>query len=792
MPVGFWTMNMWNELVGNKVVGVGGFGSCYWLLGSGVSGPSQNLQWSNSTTTPAGYANYNTASTIQAPVKRFRGNACSTSQYALQTTLGVDPPIVSAAQYGYTPVTNPYAITTDMLPNVAGDYLPVRIGGDACVNQRSTGDAKGGNATACALTLVDRFTTSFNWAPVDFGAVWLRPQFFAFTNGAVTDQLFGGLTFVSGGAWSQSPQGYFTITKDSIYSGTTQPGGVSNAGRAGPTLDIATCAANACPLPVDGTALFLDGFQPKRLINIYDGPFFAEGNPFTNAQAFACDPTKVTDGNPECGIYMTTVQPTSCASPPKVPPDEHTMCVINAAVGWKQPNGFYYPPAFAFENSAFDAESARHNVVDLYNGYIQGTVLSPSAPSIFNPLQTYTGLTPIDSSTILNDLDGTFTGNCWGADCDALSLPSPQRRTSSVSANRFFDAPSQSPECLSYGVQTSPNDFLTTVIAPLTADGTAIDPTVWNTAIPFPAVPIYRQRLLADEQPCAGAICDGTTWSCDHATFMMGAQNGQVPYLTTSDGVYYIDTDTAGQTTSCIPGTNYSPAPFTAGSQYVLYQLFARDDSQTTYQLYTGGAVDGAWVWVQPHVTSPTAPSNNMVVDEITDPTLLAELNPLVTQAAGMLEITFDSSVIADQFPFTARADDDKCLPRDACQVATDGSQCELASGFAETDLQATVGGICETWATRVAGTTPTSQGLSLSDCPASGCLGYRFELPTPFIPQSYAEVGAPRVNCFPDDSVWNRPLQVISQDVSACAAPPPPSGFGVCPAQTPTPTMDE
>ena len=40
MPVMFWTMNAANEFVGNAAVGVHGFGSCYWLLGSGVSGPS--------------------------------------------------------------------------------------------------------------------------------------------------------------------------------------------------------------------------------------------------------------------------------------------------------------------------------------------------------------------------------------------------------------------------------------------------------------------------------------------------------------------------------------------------------------------------------------------------------------------------------------------------------------------------------------------------------------------------------------------------------------------------------
>jgi hypothetical protein len=785
-PVGVWMMNTWNEVVGNQVVGVGGFGSCYWLLGSGVSGPSQQLHWSTSTTTPAGYAGYNQAARRQAPLKRFRGNGCSTAQYALQTTLMVDPPNFSAAQYGYTPVTNPYDVTNDMLPNVGGDYLPVLIGGVGCATQRTMPDT-GENAGSCSLSVIDHFTTSFNWAPIDFGAIWLRPQFYAFTSGSVTDQLFGGITFVSGGAWTQAPPGYFTITKDGVYTGSTHPN-TPFAGRFGPDFDLASCASNACPLPADGTALFAGGFQPKRLINIYDGPFFAEGNAFARTPALVCDPKVVTNGTPECGIYMSTVEPESCGGVPSVQANPTTaggMCVIDAAVGWKQPNGFYYPPAFAFERSGFDGDTVRHNVVDQYNTYVQGTLADPSAPSTYSPLQTYTGITPIDSSTILNDLDGTFTGTCWGEGCDMVSEPNPQRRTSSVSANHFFDAPSQAPECLSYGVQTSPGELLTSVIAPLTADGSAIDPTVWGT---YPAVPIYRQRLLSSETPCAGSICDGSKWSCDQATFMMGAENGQAPYLTANGGVYYIDTDTAGQTTACVANGNFNTAPFTAGKSYVLYQLFATDDSTMTYQLYTGSGATGQWVWVQPHLTSATAPSNNMVVSPITDPTLVDALNMNAAVGPdGVLQVTFDNSLIADQFAFTARSDDEKCVPRDACQVTASGDACELSSGFGEPDLAAVVDSICRKWATRVAGTTSDSGDLSLADCPASGCLGYSFTLPGDWTPAPYATAGAPHVTCFPQDGAWNRPLQVISQDASVCPAPPTPADF--CPAPTPSPT---
>jgi hypothetical protein len=801
-PVGFWMMNTWNDIVGNQVAGVGGFGSCYWLLGAGVSGPSLDLTWSTGMDEPAsaGYAGYNQASTRQAPLKRFRGNGCSTAQYALQTTLQVEPASFGA-QFGYTPAMNPYDIPQDMLPLVAGDYLPVLINGTSCATQRTALDT-GGNKESCALTLIDRFSTSFNWASANFGAVWLRPQFFAFTNGAVTDQLFGGLTFVSGGAWTQAPPGYFTVTKDSIYSGSTQQN-VAEAGPFGPSLDVGTCTADACPLPIDGTATLTGGFQPKRLINIYDGPFFADGNAFTNAPAMECDPMQVTAGNPQCGIYMSTVQPQSCAGLPSIeaPGTDGGMCVLAAAVGWKQPNGFFYPPAFAFQNTAFDDDTVRHNVIDQYNAYIQGTPTSPAAPMKFAPLQsTYTGVTPIDSSTILNDLDGTFTGMCWGDGCDSLNQPDPQRRTSSVSANHFFDAPSQAPECRSYGVQTSPGEFLTTVIAPLTSDGSAIDPTAWGQ---FPAVPIYRQRLLDGEMPCSGPVCgagsacdtvkDTAAWSCDSAGFMMGAENGQAPYLTADGGVYYIDTDSTAQTTNCIACPNSFSVP-TFGSttdttQYVVYQLFAKDDSKVTYQFYTGesgNTPNGYWAWVLPHEYVANAP-NSMVVTKIPAGDLLTALNANVSLSNGVVEATFDSSLFADQFKFTARNDDEKCIPRDACRVGPSGEQCLLADDFAEPDLAPTVRSICETWATRVAGTTPISQGLSLSDCPASGCLGYVFSLDEGFAGQSYATAGAPLATCFPGDAQFDRPLEVISQDVSACTAPPAPAGF--CSGPMPTPT---
>ena len=49
------------------------------------------------------------------------------------------------------------------------------------------------------------------------------------------------------------------------------------------------------------------------------------------------------------------------------------MTVQNTAIGWKQPNGFYYPPNFAFRpEDALDSMSQRHYVIDQFASYVQG------------------------------------------------------------------------------------------------------------------------------------------------------------------------------------------------------------------------------------------------------------------------------------------------------------------------------------------------------------------------------------------------------------------------------------
>ncbi|MGB5813437.1 MAG: hypothetical protein WBG86_23075, partial [Polyangiales bacterium] len=333
MPVMYWAMNAYNELVGNHAVGVYGFGSCYWLLGSALSGSSRTHHKF------AGYAAYNAFVAERptdfidrhAPLLRFRGNACTTATYALPSSIAVTPggqnnPV------GYTEVDNPYITNPDgskkpdaelgmnfARPILTGNFvaIPKNNRSQQCANAGTDEVGLEANVESCAMTVIDRFTTSFNSAQVNFGSIWLRPYMYLFANGAVTDQLGGGLTFVTGGSWLQVAPAYLSLAQNSLFVGTTQHGGSRWAQRSGPLFEhssstpFSACNAGAqttCDLPIEGTGYFRGEFNPKRLINIYDGPAYADGNTFLNVGSWECDPQPATgnnrfDGPLPCGIY---------------------------------------------------------------------------------------------------------------------------------------------------------------------------------------------------------------------------------------------------------------------------------------------------------------------------------------------------------------------------------------------------------------------------------------------------------------------------------------------------------
>ena len=874
MPVMFWAMNNYNEFVGNAAVGVHGFGSCFWFLGSTVSGPSRDFDFE-------GFANYNSAG-FQAPLLRFRGNSCMSSALALSAQGSLDPATQNASSYvGFNAVANPYMASPVVgtnykrpIVNGTGNYLPIQPDGPSrnCTTTNPDPKQLEYNTQSCVTTVVDRFSTSFNWAQVNYSSVWLRPWYYLFANGAVTDQLFAGLTFVTGGDWFQAPPAYIGLAKNSLFVGTSQFGvGASPyADRSGPIFPVdassnlanyAPCsrASDTCNIDEAGTGYWKGEFNPKRLISIYDGPHFADGNTFLNVGAWECDPQPCRNKQPgqctltalPCGIYSSTRQPQSPTNP-------NNIVIPDAGVGWKQTNGFFYPPAFTYRRNSYLKDlpkglpappngqdplnqcvsagppdyvslvkrpgDCRHNVIDRTQTYLQGNIqgLNAAGPQVFSAAQNQLPASPIDFSTILVDLDATLTG-AHGI----LEGATGQQPTTSVSKNRFFDAPSQSPECQAYGVQTSPLAFVTTAVGQLQQAPTATNNTVSQGNWPgTPLVALYRQwKLSEDAADTCEQVCDGTNtrlYGCPRATFMGMANVGQSTYLTMTEppglpaaqpgAGYYIDTNSGNQATGCITTKtgDMQAAPFVGGKNYIVYNMFPRAESRTRYQLYVGNAtslddIQGRFVRVQTRIGG----GNSSAVTEPCDPRvngtwcygMKAELSN------SILTVTLDHAPLATAGQFEIANQDDyaRCMPRDLCYYDSASKGCKRCTpgtpgcirqnDFLPIDVatmnkpdangEAPLDIVCEDWSGMISGNTKIDQAtVSFADCPAGGCLGFAFQLPQGFAPMAYKDVGKPLSYCFLESAWMSDSLQERTANGPAdplCGAPRPQAGSDFC-----------
>ncbi|MEW6268602.1 MAG: G8 domain-containing protein [Thermodesulfobacteriota bacterium] len=880
MPVMFWTMNTYNEFVGNAAVSVHGFGSCYWLLGSALSGPSIHHQFD-------GFASFNSGA-AQAPLLRFRGNSCMTSPLALPTSREVAPGaegpldnyLLQAKQTGFTALLNPYFNAKSFSDNyarpiVTGNYVPA-LDPQNCSNGGAP-SVLDKNTKNCVTTVLDRFSTSFNWAEINFSAVWLRPGYFLFANGAVTDQLFGGLAIVTGGDWQQAPPAYLALALNNLFVGTTQGDGPSNvyARRSGPRFPVSSsenlasyslCPAGGpttCMFPAAGTGFWKGAFQPKRLVTIYDGPTYADGNTFLNVGAWECDAQPCAGAaDPSkckgfaggelvlpCGIYSSTTQP-------KGPSGGNNVAVLDAAIGWKQRNGFYYPPAFDYRRSSFlkgrsdslnmcltaapgdyqdlrfQPGSCRHNVVDRTQTYLTGNIvglngqpISESGP--LNQLQVGT----IDFATILLDLDGSLTGSTSTID----GRPSPGL-TTSVSRNVFYDAPSQTPECLSHGVQTSPYTFISTVVGQLSGPPSAASNTILREGASWglqPAIGIYRQwKLKADHdreqtKPCT-QVCDGGQYGCARASFMGMASLAQASYLTMTEppglsdsqtgGLYYIDTNSGAQSLSCVVGNSFTQATFEGTRSYVLYNLFPQRDSKTSYQLYVGdvtniGDIEFRWVRVTVHEIDGALQKVEQLCDPREPNQWCSSLRP-PDPVDGVLTVTVDHTKLLPDSAFDAssRPDYDRCMPRDLCYFDASANKCRRcdpaapvgaanrclrAGDFLPVDVQSMnavdknnrkpLDAVCEDWSSKVSGQVQINNGAKVTamDCPAGGCLGFAFKLPSGFQAKPYQSVSNPQgkkplSRCFVE-SAWMKDRLVQTSNDPQCGAPRPQASSDFC-----------
>jgi hypothetical protein len=464
----------------------------------------------------------------------------------------------------------------------------------------------------CAVTVLDHYTTAFHWAQQNFAAIWLRPQWYLYTNSVMSDVQTGGITALTSGTYDRSAviEGDWALARTSLFIGHTQtgnayaadtspfsnglPGALTCDGGASPTL--------YCLSVAEGISLPLSSFGTgQRLFNIYDGPMYEDSNAYLDITKSPCNNCVYAN---ILGFRKQTVNNiASCYLP-------------NAAIGWKQPNGFFYPPSFHSTNLFFGNVDIRHYVIDALfteNTYLQDTTRLTAeyckpigAPSYATDF--FQGFTDIDRQTELNDDDGSLTG---------LTNNATPRPTGTISVNpiEFFNAPRETAECLSnLGVtpnlacptngklpptpteptaKTSPYDYVTTVVFPQcgldsgggpnpgrcgddTKDETEKPPNTdrvllsvgragnWSRECTNPAcygAPLYRQFLTGGGTSKDNATREGKRWfdnGCnddktqDKCRWPFTRMGGQSTYqrstLTVNHGTYYLDTSVTKNT----------------------------------------------------------------------------------------------------------------------------------------------------------------------------------------------------------------------------------------------------
>jgi hypothetical protein len=455
--------------------------------------------------------------------------------------------------------------------------------------------------------------------------------------------------------------------------------------------------------------------------------------------------------------------------------DNVNSCYLpNAAIGWKQPNGFFYPPSFHSINLFFSNVDIRHYVIDAlfnYGTYNENTTAAAQdycpnngvvSPTMFN------SFTDIDRQTELSDDDGSLTGliNNWD----------PPNTTGTVSVNptSFFTAPVQTNQCLSnVGVTpslacqstrpptpttaiTSPYEYVTMAVypqcdvsgttdtsCPANCNPTTNDPSCtphWVPGCSGPScygVPLYRQYLAGSD---AGSSSTGewmywnTTDGCSPGTTSTACRwpfvrmGGETPpsyqrsTLTANNGTYFLDTSVGATQQSTEPFT--SPAPgvpsnvFQAGQTYYVYFLYAKPDTVQTVQVYVGPGfnlstgLQGIRVYPQGW---PLSTSNV---------TLMGNLPPSwgwgSSYDGNILTVTTNFSALSDIVPSPANG---LCLPSSFCTASGSSCGCTLTS----TDpLYNQCQQACSHWAVKDL------------DYPPAGAYGFAFTLPAGFTTTTY------------------------------------------------------
>jgi hypothetical protein len=273
-----------------------------------------------------------------------------------------------------------------------------------------------------------------------------------------------------------------------------------------------------------------------------------------------------------------------------------TRCLLpNAAIAWKQPNGFFYPPAFHSTNLFFDEVDIRHYVIvptfkpgtldvdpDAVRGNYCTYPTSPTDPG--EPGKLFSAsFTDVDRQTELNDDDGSLSGLSG-----ANPIQIDGNGTISVNRDEFFNAPKQVLECKSEDTCfQSPYDYVTAVIFPgcASAEGTGCDNST-TKAKPWASdctsrscygVPLQRQYLTVNEN-----------MDDNQSIRMVGTAIFQRSTLVANNGEYYIDTAVSKEQQEQTPNHNI----FEASQKYNFFLIYAKPTTSVTFKLYVGTGFD--------------------------------------------------------------------------------------------------------------------------------------------------------------------------------------------------------
>jgi hypothetical protein len=764
-PAVFWIMNAWNDFKDNMAAGAGACGVCYWVLPGAVSAMSRDMKW-------ASYASIQTGvdRAGMAPLKSFVGNSCTSAMTSFQTITATEScqgiglgGLPEPHPLNLLPVSNPVA-TPSKAPDKSdaatiakaaaaaaayyptlgdGGHFPTQCTGDDCSTTPIRCSA--GNAANCMVTVIDHYTTSFNWAAFNFAAIWLRPQWYLVTDSVITDTQQAGLTMVTGGGYSESDviPGHWALVRKSVFIGNTQDcptcaitknAYASNGGPFNP--DGLRCAMDAafnrpgsyCLSVEEGVSHQVSNFgMYQRLFSVYDGPAFQDSNAYLNIKVRPiddcvpfldsvnkvgrCDPRDLSNGKPRQSAWLAGIVQ---GLPKETPPAPATpFCYMpNAAIGWKQPNGFYYPPAFHSLNLFFKDVDYRHFVISPL--FIEGTYVTKTKEvedtyCIWDR-SLFTGFAGNDRETVLNDDDGSLTGYA---------------ETTVINLDDFFSAPVDALQCRSDETsRTSPYEYVTTVLYPACAyNGTCARPPQadppdprwndgdWNRACTNEncyGIPLWRQDLMpVADKGMAKSIR------------MMGQETGQRSTLTVNNGTYYLDTTvdkTTQLTQDCTSTDPSNPCVvnvFQKNQSYYLFLIFARETTKQTYRFYVGDKTDFDPASIQ-LVQAPIG-KNPIKFTELgaLPPGRARWLNNSKAIANGVVEVELRASDLPALSSKITIAEKNKCQPATFCHWDTSGKvpECVDANGSAD---------VCR-WA------------VADLDCPDGGCVGIKFTLPQGF-----------------------------------------------------------